>query len=172
MEQPQQITPTDQLVYSRKFHEVVRCNNYAALPNIPCPKECKIVGQLLVDHSLSNALTATADVLVVYLQQFWKTIKQFPNLPVETPKQPFIPSTTLKFIKPFLKIVGYQGLVDKIFHDVVDKVNVDYASLLWWDFIYCAQQKKEVIQYPRFTKLMIADILSKYESVPKILEEE
>ncbi|GKE60448.1 hypothetical protein Tco_1510815 [Tanacetum coccineum] len=52
-----------------------RCYIY----NIPCSPDCKIVGQILVDHALSYALTATADVSVVYLQQFWKTVKQVPN---------------------------------------------------------------------------------------------
>ncbi|GKD34193.1 hypothetical protein Tco_1249702, partial [Tanacetum coccineum] len=41
-----------------------------------------------------------------------------------------------------------------------------------WDFIHYVQQKKEVIQYPRFTKLIIADIIEKYESIPNRLEEE
>nr|GEX24842.1 hypothetical protein [Tanacetum cinerariifolium] len=59
-----------------------------------------------------------------------------------------------------------------IFHVVVNKVNVDYASHLWWDFIRCIQQKKEVIHYPRFTKIIISDIIEKYKSVPKILQEE
>ncbi|GKE57717.1 hypothetical protein Tco_1496902, partial [Tanacetum coccineum] len=40
-------------------------NNYAVLQSILCPPECKIVGQILLDHPLSYALTATADVLVV-----------------------------------------------------------------------------------------------------------
>ncbi|GKB06069.1 hypothetical protein Tco_0834302 [Tanacetum coccineum] len=127
MEQPKQITHVDQLVHSSKYQTVGRCINYAVLPKIPCPRECRIVGQLLVDHALSYALTATADV------------------PMETPEQPFIPPATLKFIQPFLKIVGYQGLVDK---------------------------KKEVIQYPCFTKLIIADIIKKFDSIPKRLEEE
>ncbi|GJR21404.1 hypothetical protein Tco_0969931 [Tanacetum coccineum] len=117
-----------------------RCNNYTVLPNIPCPRECSIVWQLLVDHALSYALTATADVPVVYLQQFWKTAKQVLNanetirfnidskeitytvdmfranlkIPVETPEQPFILPATLEYIQPFLKIVGYQGFVDKV----------------------------------------------------------
>ncbi|GJZ38861.1 hypothetical protein Tco_0585424 [Tanacetum coccineum] len=60
----------------------------------------------------------------------------------------------------------------QIFHAVVNKEHVDYASLLWWDFIHHVQQKKDVIQYPPFTKLIIADILSKFESIPKRLEEE
>ncbi|GKC78154.1 hypothetical protein Tco_1128928, partial [Tanacetum coccineum] len=137
MEQPQQIIPADQLVTS-KYQSIGRCNNYAVLPNIPCPKECKIVGQLLVDHALSYALTADADVPTMYLQKFRKSVKPVPNanetirftidketitytvdmfhstfkLLVETPEQPFIALATLKFIQPFLKIVGYQGLVD------------------------------------------------------------
>ncbi|GJZ58475.1 hypothetical protein Tco_0613969 [Tanacetum coccineum] len=110
------------------------------------------------------------------------------KLPVETTEQPFIEPANLKFIQPFLKIVSYQHLVDKvsafytknlaqpwqtmfkvfnrcitsrtsgndqtkinilqIFHVVVNKVNVDYASLMWWDFLHY------------------------FESVPKRLEEE
>ncbi|GJY60081.1 hypothetical protein Tco_0459973 [Tanacetum coccineum] len=57
MEQPessaaQQITPADQHVHSSKFQNIGRCNSFAVLPNIPCPKECRIVRQLLVDHAL------------------------------------------------------------------------------------------------------------------------
>ncbi|GKC90574.1 hypothetical protein Tco_1151223 [Tanacetum coccineum] len=103
------------------------------LQNIPCPKECKIVGQLLVDHALSYALTAIADIPAVYLQQFWNTNRSVVNanetirfmvdrqeitytvdmfcatlkLPVETPAHPFIAPATLQFIQPFLNIVGY-----------------------------------------------------------------
>nr|GEZ98925.1 hypothetical protein [Tanacetum cinerariifolium] len=57
------------------------------------------------------------------------------KLPVETPENPFIAPTTLEYIQPFMKIVGYQRDVDKtkinilqIFHDVVNHVNVDYAE--------------------------------------------
>ncbi|GKB56825.1 hypothetical protein Tco_0913011 [Tanacetum coccineum] len=69
MEQLHQVIPADQLV-SSKYQTIGRCNNYAVLPNIMCPKECKIVGQLLVDHALSYALTATVDVpAVVYVRE-------------------------------------------------------------------------------------------------------
>ncbi|GJS85758.1 hypothetical protein Tco_0752299 [Tanacetum coccineum] len=59
----------------------------------------------------------------------------------------------------------------QIFHDVINKVHVDYASLLWWVFVHFVQQKKNVIQYPCFTKLIIAYIMEKYESVPKRLND-
>nr|GEV01302.1 hypothetical protein [Tanacetum cinerariifolium] len=136
----QQIIPADQLV-TTKYQGIGRCNNYVVLQNIPCPNECKIVGQLFVDHSLSYALTATADIPVVYLQQFWKTVRLVVNanetirftmdkkeitytlhtfrstlkLPVKTPENPFIAPVTLKFIQPFLKIttgnVTFKGML-------------------------------------------------------------
>ncbi|GJX20977.1 hypothetical protein Tco_0223654 [Tanacetum coccineum] len=200
----------DQLV-TTKYQSIRQCNNYAVLQNIPCPKERNIVGKLLVDHTLSYALTTTADIPAIYLQQFWKTIRLVVNvnktirftmdkkeitytvdsfrstlnLPVETPENPFIAPATMKFIQPFLKIVRYQGDVDKvsafvskflaqpwqtmfkvfnrcltsrtsddqtkinilqIFHVVVNRIHVDYADLLWWDFLHCVQQKKDRLE--------------------------
>ncbi|GJW61500.1 hypothetical protein Tco_0110835, partial [Tanacetum coccineum] len=58
----QQIIPAAQLV--PKFQSIGRCNNYAMLQSIPCSPECKIMGQILLDHPLSYALAATADVPV------------------------------------------------------------------------------------------------------------
>nr|GEW15647.1 hypothetical protein [Tanacetum cinerariifolium] len=72
-----QIIHDDPLV--PKFHSIGRCNNYDVLQNIPLPPKCKIVGQLLLDHPLSYALTATVDVPAVYLQQFWKTVSEVPH---------------------------------------------------------------------------------------------
>nr|GEX12342.1 hypothetical protein [Tanacetum cinerariifolium] len=65
-------------------------------------------GQILLDHLLRYALIATVDVLVMYLQQFWKTVKQ-----VETLNNPFITPVNIKVIKIFMHRVGYQGVVDK-----------------------------------------------------------
>ncbi|GKA18524.1 hypothetical protein Tco_0698439 [Tanacetum coccineum] len=139
MAKQQQIILADHLV-TTKYQSIRRCNNYVVLRNILCSMECKIVGQILVDHALSYALTTTADVPVVYLQQFWKTVRKVINandtirfkvdrleitytvdtfydtlkLPVETPKNPFIEPADLKFIQPFMKIIGYQGDVDKV----------------------------------------------------------
>ncbi|GKD40391.1 hypothetical protein Tco_1260598, partial [Tanacetum coccineum] len=130
------------------------------------------MGHFLVDHALSYALTTTADVLVVYLQQFWKTVRLVVNanetirftvdeneitytvdmfrstlkLPVETPENPFIAPATMKLIQPFLKIVRYQGDANK--------------------------HKKDVIQYPRFTNLIISNLMKKFDFIPQRLEED
>ncbi|GJQ89234.1 hypothetical protein Tco_0000373 [Tanacetum coccineum] len=123
-----------------RFHTIERCNNYAVLQSIPCSPECKIVGQILLDHPLSYALTATAGVPVV---------------------------------------VGYQGVVDKtkknilqLFHTVINQTNVDYAALLWWDIMNNVRQMKEAIQYPRFIKLILADLMKKFPKIPQRIEED
>ncbi|GKC24794.1 hypothetical protein Tco_1026944 [Tanacetum coccineum] len=59
----QQIILADKLVPN--FQSIRRCNNYDVLQNIPYSLECKIVGQLLLDHPLGYALTTTADVPVI-----------------------------------------------------------------------------------------------------------
>ncbi|GJT46538.1 hypothetical protein Tco_0955253 [Tanacetum coccineum] len=75
----QHVLPAAQLV--PQYKSIGRCNNYAMLQRIPCSPECKIVGLILLDHCLSHAQTATADVPAVYLQQFWRTMsKKFPNI--------------------------------------------------------------------------------------------
>ncbi|GJZ04258.1 retrovirus-related pol polyprotein from transposon TNT 1-94 [Tanacetum coccineum] len=49
----------------------------------------------------------------------------------------------------------------QLFHVVGNHTNVEYAALLWWDFLNCVFQKKDAIQYPRFTKLIIANLMKK-----------
>ncbi|GKF23897.1 hypothetical protein Tco_0076219, partial [Tanacetum coccineum] len=38
----------------------------------------------------------------------------------------------------------------QLFHVVLNQTHVNYAALLWWDFMNNLFQKKESIQYPRF----------------------
>ncbi|GJX59723.1 retrovirus-related pol polyprotein from transposon TNT 1-94 [Tanacetum coccineum] len=146
-----------------------------------------IVGLILLDHCLNHALTATVDVLAVYLQQFWRTVSKVPNtedtikfmldtqqfiytvdmfrdtlhLPVETPENPFVAPANIHTIEALMNIVGYQG--------VADKVSAFYTKNLAqpWQAI-----KKEVIQYPRFIKLIVVDLMKKFPNIPKRLEED
>ncbi|GJV02132.1 hypothetical protein Tco_1335701 [Tanacetum coccineum] len=198
----QQVIPVAQLV--PRYNTIGRCNNYVMLKSIPCSPECKIVRQILLDHPLSYALTATADVPVVYLQQLWQTVHKVHNT-----------KDTIRFkldTQEITYIVGYQGVVDKVsafytknlaqpwqtmfkvfnrcfttrtsghdqtkinilqlFHDGINRTNVDYAALLWWDFKNNVFQKKEAIQYPRFIKLMITDLMKKFPNIPQRVDED
>ncbi|GKA87320.1 hypothetical protein Tco_0809031 [Tanacetum coccineum] len=227
----QHVLPAAQLV--PQYKPIGRCNNYVVLQSIPCSPECKIVGLILLDHCLSHALTATADVPAMYLQQFWRTVSKVPDtedtikfmldtqkftytadmfrdtlqLPVETPENLFVAPANIHTIEAFMNRVGYQGVVDKVsafytknlaqpwqtmfkvfnrclttrtsghdqtkinilqlFHAVVNQTNVDYAALLWWDFVNNVFQKKEAIQYPRFIKLIVADLMKKFPNLSR-----
>ncbi|GJQ98824.1 hypothetical protein Tco_0521809 [Tanacetum coccineum] len=132
----QQVIPAAQLV--PRIHTIGRCNNYAMLQSIPCSPECKIVGQIPLDHPLSYALTTTDDV---------------PVFPVETLENTFVAPVNIETIEVFMNRVGYQ------------------AALLWWDFMNNVKQKKEAIQYPRFIKLIIADLMKKFLEISKRIEE-
>ncbi|GJV58548.1 hypothetical protein Tco_1459553 [Tanacetum coccineum] len=67
------------------------------------------------------------------------------QLPVKTPENLFVAPANIHTIKAFMNRVGYQGVVDK---------------------------KKEAIQYPQFTKLIIVDLIKKFPNIPKRIEED
>nr|GEX80825.1 integrase, catalytic region, zinc finger, CCHC-type, peptidase aspartic, catalytic [Tanacetum cinerariifolium] len=180
----QHVIPAVQLI--PKYQPIRRCNDYAVLQSIPCSPKCKFVGKILLDHPLSYALTATANVPDVYLQQFWRTmskvrdtedtikfllnIEQFIytvdmfrdtlNLPVENPEKPFVTPANIQTIEAFMNKTMFKVFnrclttrtsrhdqtkinILQLFHVVV---NVDYAALLWWDFMNNVFQKKEAIK--------------------------
>ncbi|GJS66109.1 hypothetical protein Tco_0680673 [Tanacetum coccineum] len=60
----------------------------------------------------------------------------------------------------------------QLFHAVINQTNVDYAALLWWDFMNNVFQKKEAIQYLRFIKLMIANLMNKFPDIPQRVDED
>ncbi|GJV84050.1 hypothetical protein Tco_1523948 [Tanacetum coccineum] len=76
------------------------------------------------------------------------------QLPVETPENPFVAPANIQTIEAFMNRVSYQGVVDK------------------WDFMNNVFHKKEAIQYPRFIKLGVADLMNKFPNIPKRLEED
>ncbi|GJY33550.1 hypothetical protein Tco_0418019 [Tanacetum coccineum] len=106
---------------------------------------------ILLDHPLSYALIATADVPVVYLQQFWMTVSKVPG--PEDKFIPFVAPVNIETIEAFMIRVGYQGVVDK-------------------DFMNNVNQEKEAIQYPRFIKLIIADLMKKFLDISQRIEED
>ncbi|GJX42242.1 hypothetical protein Tco_0257232 [Tanacetum coccineum] len=60
----------------------------------------------------------------------------------------------------------------QLFHVVINRTNVDYAALLWWDFMNNVFQNKEAIQYPRFIMLMIVDLMKKFLDIPQRVDED
>ncbi|GJS11290.1 retrovirus-related pol polyprotein from transposon TNT 1-94 [Tanacetum coccineum] len=150
-----------------KFQSIRRCNNYVMLQSIPCSTECKIVGHILLNHPLSYALTATTDVTAVYLQQFWKTVKKVPDtkdtIKIKLDRQEI--TYTINMFRDTLHL-----LVETPKNPFITPVNI--KTMFKWDFINYVFQKKDVIQYPCFTKLIIADLIKKFPSIPQRLYED
>ncbi|GJR19316.1 hypothetical protein Tco_0967843 [Tanacetum coccineum] len=189
----QQIIPAAQRV--PKYQSIGRCNNYVVLQSIPCSPECKIMGQILLDHPLSYALTAAAEV-PLDTQEITYTVDMFRDtlhLPVETPDNPFIAPVNIEIIESFMQRLAIKTMfkvfnhclttqtsghdqtkinILQLFHVVVNRTHVDYASLFWWDFINCVFQKKDVIQYLCFTKLIITNLMKKFPSIPQRIDED
>ncbi|GJY03305.1 hypothetical protein Tco_0369245 [Tanacetum coccineum] len=141
----QQAIPADQLV-NTKYQSIGRCNNYVMLLNILCSVECKIFGILLVDHAFSHALTATTDVPGYTLAASGKSIHCSSRLEVYS-----------KISQDFSRLLVMKELLTK---------------LLWWDFLHYVHQKKDLIPYPHFTKLIITDLMRKFPSISPRLEED
>ncbi|GJZ72477.1 hypothetical protein Tco_0636328 [Tanacetum coccineum] len=138
----------------------------AALPNLPCPKICKIIGEILKDHSLHGDLTLSAPTSIIYMQQFWYTVRMAEDekvvmrfkiyqqevdltldtfrivlqLPQETTQKPFMQPAAFLTIEQFLKIA----------------VN---------------QSSYKAIEYPHYVKLIIHHVLETYATIPKHLNE-
>ncbi|GKE29884.1 hypothetical protein Tco_1445268 [Tanacetum coccineum] len=167
----QQVIPATQLV--PRFHTIRRCNNYAKLQSIPCSPECKIVGQILLVHPLSYALTATADVPVVVGYQ--GVVDKVSTFYMKNLAQPW--QTMFKVFNHCLttRTSGHDQTkinIHQMFHSVINRTNVNYAALIWWDFMNNVNQKKEAIQYPRFIKLIIADLMKKFLDIPQMIDED
>ncbi|GKE40883.1 hypothetical protein Tco_1464288 [Tanacetum coccineum] len=211
----QHVLPAAQLV--PQYKPIGRCNNYAVLQSIPCSPKCKIVRLILLDHCLSHALTATADVPAVYLQQFWQTVSKVPDtedtikfmldtqqfsytvdmfrdtlhLPVETPENPFVAPANIHTIEVFMNRVGYQGVVDKVsaFYtknlaqpwQTMFKVfnrclttrtsGHDQTKINILQLFHVVLNQTQSIQYPRFIKLIVVDLMKKFPNISKRIDE-
>ncbi|GJV71275.1 hypothetical protein Tco_1491270 [Tanacetum coccineum] len=153
-----------------QYKTIERCNNYAVLQSIPCSAECKIDGEQGTRYYTEDTIKFMLDT-----QQFTYTVDMFRDtlhLPVETPENPFVAPANIHTIEAFMNRVGYQGVVDKLFHAVLNRTHVDYAALLWWDFMNNVFQKKEAIQYPCFIKLIVTDLMKKFPNIPKRIDED
>ncbi|GJV81819.1 hypothetical protein Tco_1517689 [Tanacetum coccineum] len=153
------------------------------LQSIPCSPECKIVWQILLNHQLSKLnychCRCPCCVLTTILED------DILQLPVETLDNPFVAPVNIETIEAFMNKVFNRCLTPRtsghdqtninilqLFHAMINRTNIDYAALLWQNFMNNVRQKKEAIQYPRFIKLIIADLMKKFLEIPKRIEED
>ncbi|GJU63666.1 hypothetical protein Tco_1245501 [Tanacetum coccineum] len=145
-----------------------------------------------------KAFQIIADVLEIYMQEFWATatvhhhsirfkmnnkkhivnldgeIEVITDVNVKKLHQPWRSFATV--INKCLsdKSIGYDTLrlsQAQILWGMYHKKNVDYAYLLWKDFIYQVKNKNakrsNKMYYPRFTKVIVNFFMTKDPSIPR-----
>nr|GEV45537.1 retrovirus-related Pol polyprotein from transposon TNT 1-94 [Tanacetum cinerariifolium] len=130
-----------------------------------------------------KAFLVTANVPEIYMQEFWATATIHHHL--------------IQEILAFLRYLGHSGEIRKLTDVNINKClsgkstgydslrlsqaqilwgmyhnkNVDFAYLLWEDFIYQVEHKEAMksneMYYPRFTKVIIHFFMTKDPSIPR-----
>nr|GEZ24502.1 monodehydroascorbate reductase [Tanacetum cinerariifolium] len=65
----------EELVPEAFRRPVGKSNSRAELDKIPVAKTCEIIAEILKHHPIRTALTTSATVPIVYMQQLWQTVK-------------------------------------------------------------------------------------------------
>nr|GEW33863.1 hypothetical protein [Tanacetum cinerariifolium] len=146
-----------------------------------------------------KAFLVTADVPELYMQEFWATatvhhhsirfkmnnkkcifnLEYFREMLYICPRLPNQTFDELPFedeILAFLRYLGHSGEIRKItdaqiIWGMYHKKNVDFAYLLWEDFVYQVEhkdaKKSNEMYYPRFTNVIIHFFMTKDPSIPR-----
>ncbi|GJU81542.1 hypothetical protein Tco_1283907 [Tanacetum coccineum] len=142
----QQVALDNSLVAPEKRLKIEKCNARIAFSKPQREETYQVTLEALKLSPCYPAFVITAEVLKIYMHQFWTTIKKIIN------------SDAYNF-----------KLEKKKFR--VDTENVDYVALLWEDFMYQADNReissarKEHMPYPRFTKVIINHFIYKDKTI-------
>ncbi|GJU15370.1 hypothetical protein Tco_1143336 [Tanacetum coccineum] len=150
---------------------------------------------ILQNTNFFRAFFASANVPSIYIQQFWNTLTHEAKTGIIDPANLFVSPLAGEIVMDFVNELGYPEAIHFVSHmhtfgndkprhlilqmlwGIVTRTNVDYAKLLWEEFVQGIQtffthrdsnkipSKKStphVIPYGRFTKLIIYYLGSKY----------
>nr|GEV19560.1 hypothetical protein [Tanacetum cinerariifolium] len=141
-----------------------------------------------------KAFLVTADVPEIYMQEFWATtmvhhhsirfkmdnkkhivnleyFKEMLHICPRLPGQTFDELPFKEEILAFLRFLRHNGEIRRLTDGLHHKRNVDFAYLLWEDFVYQVEhkdaKKSNEMYYPRFKKVIIHYFMSKDPLIPK-----
>nr|GEW19003.1 hypothetical protein [Tanacetum cinerariifolium] len=109
---------------------------------------------------------------IINLESFREMLHTYPRLP----GQSFVEPPFEEEILAFLRFLGHSGAIRRltdaqIIWGLYHKRNVDFAYLMWEDFVYQVEhkdtKKSNEMYYPRFTKVIIHHFMSKDPSIPR-----
>nr|GEY08531.1 hypothetical protein [Tanacetum cinerariifolium] len=127
-----------------------------------------------------KAFLVITDVLEIYIQEFWATttvhhhsirfkmdnkkhivnlesFREMLHICPRLPHQPFVEPPFEEEILAFFRFLGHSGAIRRLTDGSYQKRNVDFAHLMWEDFVYQVEhkdtKKSNEMYYPRFTKV-------------------
>nr|GEY92007.1 hypothetical protein [Tanacetum cinerariifolium] len=140
------------------------------------------------------AFLVTADVPEIYMQEFWaiaklhqysirfkmdtrkhvldlEAFREMLHISPRIPGQSFDELPFEEEILEFLRFLGHSTQIKTLTHGLYHGSNVDYAYLIWEDFVYQvehkSQKKSNKMYYPRFTKVIIDYFMTRKPSIPR-----
>nr|GEU99812.1 hypothetical protein [Tanacetum cinerariifolium] len=146
-----------------------------------------------------KAILVTADVSKIYMQEFWATatvhhhsirfkmdnknhivnlesFREMLHICQRLTGQSFVEPPFEEEILTFLWFLRHSGAIKRLTDaeirwELYLKWNVDFAYLMWEDFVYQVEhkdtKKSNEMYYPRFTKVIIHHFMSKDPSIPR-----
>ncbi|GJY82062.1 hypothetical protein Tco_0494813 [Tanacetum coccineum] len=183
-----QIALDDALVAPADRLKIGKCNLRLSSDVTSKEATLQVVYDVLKLTPFYKAFQVTADAPEIYMQEFWASayvhnrsvrfkmnnkkhiigLDQFRDILQICPKvgnKKFVEPPLEKEILIFLASLGHSGDIRKITD------NVDYAYLLWEDFIFKIENKNtkkgNAMYYPRFTKLVVNFVMEKDPSIPR-----
>ncbi|GJV42466.1 retrovirus-related pol polyprotein from transposon TNT 1-94 [Tanacetum coccineum] len=125
-----------------------------------------------VKISPTNALTISAEVPEIFMQQFWYTIKKVKD--IKSYELLLANKKCIVNAEVFRKILDICPRVEGPLHKYTSMENIDYPELIWEDFVFQIDHKmenksrRETMPFPRFTKVIINHFLSQHKSLSKL----
>nr|GFB28458.1 hypothetical protein [Tanacetum cinerariifolium] len=190
----QQVAMYEALVPSTQRLRIEKSN--FRLPSDIQSKEStlQLVYDVLRRCSFFKSFLVTADVPEIYMHEFWATayihqhsirfkmnnkkhivnLESFRDMLHISPRIPGQSFDELPFeeeILEFIRFLKHSATIRTLTDGLYHKRNIDYAFLIWEDFVYQVEhknhKKSNEMYYPRFTKVIIHHFMSKDPSIPR-----
>nr|GFB52343.1 hypothetical protein [Tanacetum cinerariifolium] len=139
-------------------------SNFCLLSNIKSKESTlQLVYDVLRICPFFKAILVTADVPEIYMDML--------HICPRVHGQSFAEPPFKEEILAFIRFLGHSAAIRMLTDGLYHKRNIDYAYLLWEDFVYQVQhkntKKSNEMYYPRFTKVVIHHFMSKDPSIPR-----
>ncbi|GKB52200.1 hypothetical protein Tco_0902953 [Tanacetum coccineum] len=172
-----QIALDDALVAPADRLKIGKCNLRLSSDITSKEATLQVVYDVLKLTPFFKAFQVTADAPEIYMQEFWASAyvhnRSLSDVNVNKLHQPWR-SFAAVINKCLCGTPSYDSLrlsQAQILWGMYNKKNIDYAYLLWEDFIFKIETKSSkkgsAMYYPRFTKIVVNYVMEKDPSIPR-----